>query len=290
MLVNFLVSLIFCILVTPVHLIGLILLFKRADSNIYGTQKYLILSLSLTEISFLTLSATRDFIWYIRNYCEISGLLLGNYMTIVSSNMYYFTMFAITIDRFLEIRLNIKYSLYWKPKSTKNILFIVFTTLNVAYISYLIIVLIFKCYETPRKVLRAYYNYVTPLLDSTFVTTASIVYCYIFARIYKNRKISQRLRKNINGPKQKSKSAKTRVPFWIVVTFILFLIVPDILYFIYMTYHLRSEFYVFILILYRLGYLADPIIYIYNLKVIKRYISCFRATVLSHVNIPTIRT
>ena len=116
-------------------------------------------------------------------------------MTIVSSNMYYFTMFAITIDRFLEIRLNIKYSLYWKPKSTKNILFIVFTTLNVAYISYLIIVLIFKCYETPRKVLRAYYNYVTPLLDSTFVTTASIVYCYIFARIYKNRKISQRLRK-----------------------------------------------------------------------------------------------
>ena len=149
MLVNFLVSLIFYILVTPVHLIGLILLFKRADSNIHGTQKYLILSLSLTEISFLTLSATRDFIWYIRNYCEISGLLLGNYN---------FTMFAITIDRFLEIRLNIKYSLYWKPKSTKNILFIVFTTLNVAYISYLIIVLIFKCYETPRKVLRAYYN------------------------------------------------------------------------------------------------------------------------------------
>ena len=277
MSVYFLIPLIFCMVVTPIHVIGLILLFNQDDSNIHGTQKYLIVSLSLTEISFLTLTATRGIVWYTDTSAKIAAELIEAYSIIVSSNMYYFTMFAITIDRFLKIILNIRYPLYWKVKNTKTFLVVYFLILNGLYISYLTLVLIFAWHKMPLVMAKFYYNYIVPVFDITFVGTASGVYGYIFATIFKKRKADKRLRKQVTGSTGNVASTKIHVPFWIVLTFILFWVVPDIMMGINITFQFPTEFYISNLILYRIGYMADPIIYIFNLKKVKFQIIRLRA-------------
>ena len=277
MSVYFLIPLIFCMVVTPIHVIGLILLFNQDDSNIHGTQKYLIVSLSLTEISFLTLSATRGIVWYTDTSAKIAAELIEAYSIIVSSNMYYFTMFAITIDRFLKIILNIRYPLYWKVKNTKTFLVVYFLILNGLYISYLTLVLIFAWHKMSLVMAKFYYNYIVPVFDITFVGTASGVYGYIFATIFKKRKADKRLRKQVTGSTGNVASTKIHVPFWIVLTFILFWVVPDIMMGINITFQFPTEFYISNLILYRIGYMADPIIYIFNLKEVKFQIMRLRA-------------
>ena len=265
----FLIPLIFCIVATPIHVIGLILLFSHEDSNIHGTQKYLIVSLSLTEISFLTLSTTRGFVWFTDTSTKIAGELIEAYSIIVSSNMYYFTMFAITVDRFLKIILNIRYPLYWKAKNTKTFLLIFFSILNGLYISYFSLVLIFAWHKMPLVMAKFYYSYIVPVFDITFVAIASGVYGYIFATIFKNRKADERLQKQVTGSTGNVSSTKIHVPFWIVLTFMLFWVLPDIMMGINITFQFPTEFYISNLILYRIGYMADPIIYIFNLKKVK---------------------
>ena len=274
----------FCMVATPIHVIGLILLFNHDDSNIHGTQKYLIVSLSLTEISFLTLSTTRSFVWYTDTSTKIAGELIEAYSIIVSSNMYYFTMFGITIDRFLKIILNIKYPLYWKAKNTKTFLLVFFSILNGLYISYMSVVLIFAWYKMPLVMAKFYYNYIVPVFDITFVAIASGVYGYIFATIFKNRKADERLRKRVTGSTGNVASTKIHVPFWIVLTFILFWVLPDIMMGINITFQFPTEFYVSNLILYRIGYMADPIIYIFNLKKVKVHVRRLRAATSSLVH------
>ena len=265
----FLIPLIFCIVATSIHVIGLILLFSHEDSNIHGTQKYLVVSLSLTEISFLTLSTTRSFVWFTDTSTKIAGELIEAYSIIVSSNMYYFTMFAITVDRFLKIILNIRYPLYWKAKNTKTFLLIFFSILNGLYISYLSLVLIFAWHKMPLVMAKFYYSYIVPVFDITFVAVASGVCGYIFATIFKNRKADKRLRKQVTGSTGNVSSTKIHVPFWIVLTFMLFWVLPDIMMGINFTFQFPTEFYISNLILYRIGYMADPIIYIFNLKKVK---------------------
>ena len=284
MSVYFLIPLIFCMVVTPIHVIGLILLFNQDDSNIHGTQKYLIVSLSLTEISFLTLSATRGIVWYTDTSAKIAAELIEAYSIIVSSNMYYFTMFAITIDRFLKIILNIRYPLYWKVKNTKTFLVVYFLILNGLYISYLTLVLIFAWHKMPLVMAKFYYNHIVPVFDITFVGTASGVHGYIFAKIFKKRKADKRLRKQVTGSTGNVASTKIHVPFWIVLTFILFWVVPDIMMGINITFQFPTEFYISNLILYRIGYMADPIIYIFNLKKVKLQIRRLITAASSLVN------
>ena len=280
----FLIPLIFCMVATPIHVIGLIFLFNHDDSNIHGTQKYLIVSLSLTEISFLTLSTTRGFVWYTDTSTNIAGELIEAYSIIVSSNMYYFTMFAITIDRFLKVILNIRYPLYWKAKNTKTFLLVYFLILNGLYISYLSLVLIFAWHKIPMVMAKFYYNYIVLVFDIAFVAIASGVYGYIFATILKNRKADERLRKRVTGSTGNVASTKIHVPFWIVLTFTLFWVLPDIMMGINITFQFPTECYILNLILYRIGFMADPIIYIFNLKKVKFQIRRLRAAASSLVH------
>ena len=96
-------------------------LTKSRDRKICGTQKYLIIALSLSELGFVILS----------NISSNLDLWVGVYILIVITNMYYFIMFAITLERFLEIRLNINYHLYLN----KKVLISVYIVLNVGYIT-----------------------------------------------------------------------------------------------------------------------------------------------------------
>ena len=255
------------------HIAGMCLLTKSRDRNICGAQKYLIIALSLSELGFVILSTIREAIYYIRgSRTDYLGLWVGVYILIVIMNMYYFIMFAITLDRFLEIRLNIKYHLYSNKKRSKKVLISVYIVLNMGYITLLCVYLACRQPVYPVNIIMNFVLYFAPVIDTIFVIFATSVYSYIFLTLFRNRRKDHALRKQIaaNEPKASLtyKLNRFRIPFWIVLTFVLFLVLPDILELMRMTLlHplLKDDFQMLSYVLYRLGFIFDPIIYLYNL-------------------------
>lgn len=71
------------------------------------------------------------------------------------------------------------------------------------------------------------------------------------------------------------------IPLWIIITFILFQILPDTLFYFYITQKLpsRKAFRIIIVVLFRTGYITDPIIYIYNLEIVRQKLKRLKGTV-----------
>ena len=144
--------------------------------------------------------------------------------------MFYFTMFGIIIDRFLQIRLNIRYELYWNKDMSKKLLLGYCVMLNVFYFTYLTIALSYQQHSLNMKILEIYQKYVKPIYGVTFVTAASSVHFYIFRKIYLILKKHESTKKNVPSRHQISHQRSSLLilqPFWIIIAFILFQIIPD---------------------------------------------------------------
>lgn len=285
---RFQIVLLFGTIIIFIHITGIVILAKSSDRNIFGTQKYLIIALSLTELGFVVLSVIRESIYYGKgSRTDSRGLWVGVYILIVIMNMYYFVMFAITLDRFLEIRLNLKYHLYSNKRRTKMVLISVYTIINVVFATCLYI---FSAQgRATSKITKYFIIYFAPVFDTIFLIFATIVYSYIFSKLYKNKKKEEALRKQITVNKQYGpivfKVGRFCVPFCIVLTFVLFVIFPNILEMIRKIYSLHPKyekhFQMLSYALYRIGFITDPMIYIYNLHVVKNKLRKFQKNFLN---------
>ena len=280
MVIPFTLILLLGILTALLHGTGLLLLTRAKDRHVHGNQKYLIIALSLVELGFVASSVIRESIFYATGSRKDSvGLYVSLYSTVIMGFMYYFIMFVITLDRFFELRLNIKYQLHWNKNRTKNGLILVSFIVNVSWI---VLSCISLLYQQPTIVLNIHnkvhkmcYLYFLPVMDTIFIIFAAIVYSYIFFKLHQNRKKEDALRKQLGWNETTTslnlKVKRYCVPFWIIITFILFSIVPNILQLISFVYlecfheYINSVSYV----LYRLGFIADAMIYILNLSYVK---------------------
>ena len=282
MVLNLITVLLFGIIISILHLTGLVLLTKTEDVTVNGNQKYLIIALSLTELASIVLSVIRESIVNTTgNRRDSIGLYVRLYSMIVIPIMYYFIMFAITLDSYFELRLNIKYHLYLNKNRTKKTLILVCSIVNITSLTFLCIIL---SYQQPTLVLNIYekihnnlYIYLTPVTDTIFVIVAMTVYSYIFYKLYKSRRREEALIKQLKCNETTTNIILTvnryrryRVPFWIILTFILFWIVPNILQLISYSHPVFHEyFHLASYVLYRIGYIADAVIYILNLNNVK---------------------
>ena len=272
--IQLVIVLVFGTVISLMHITGMWVLTKVSDRNVCGTQKYLIIALSLTELGFVILSTIREFIYYTRgSRSDNIGLWFAVYILVVIMNMYYLIMFAITLDRFLEIRLDIKYHLYSNKKKIKKVLLSAYIVLNAFYMTLLCIYLAYRQPAYTANIIRSFVLYFAPVIDTIFVIFAMIAYSYVFSKLYRNRIKDNALRTQlaVNQPNVPIilKADRFRVPFWIVLTFVLFLIIPDILELIRKTLlhpSLQDDFQMLSYVLYRIGFIADPVIYIYNLE------------------------
>lgn len=274
------IILLFGITISITHIIGLILLAKSHDKNINGTQKYLILWLSLTEVGLSVVSIVRQSVLSTRGSRKDPVFLcIHIYFLITIENMYNLIMFLITLDRFLEIRLNIKYGLCWKKSKAKYILLSAFVTLNAAYAAFLYIFLAYRQSTLPLTIVKCFSKYYIPVIDFIFVVFTTTAYSYIFSKLYKNRRKDDAIRGQLqlDEPVNTYKVNKYRIPFWIIATFFIFKIIPDIVFInvSFDKYH-RQYLFVVSVVLYRLGYIADAFIYIYSLDVVKKKLHKFK--------------
>lgn len=110
------------LVVISVHILALALLIRQKQNNVKGSQKLLLIALCVTELIY----ALVDILGHICYKLVLDHRTIVFYVfnSTTMTFMYIFIMTCIAVDLFLEIYLNIKYSLLWSSKKTKIFLFV----------------------------------------------------------------------------------------------------------------------------------------------------------------------
>ena len=131
--------------------------------------------------------------------------------------------------------------------------------------------------NNPIYVGRTLVRFIYPVFELCFIIVATISYFYITKQVYKHRTKTKRLEKQLRQNnkvfhKKKLPSNKFRVfvPTLIVVTFILFTVVPNTLKLCYSLQILTADFVVEIAyIMIPVGFIVDAVIYIFYLEAVR---------------------
>ena len=268
--------------VACIHMIGFYLLYKSYRSSLCGSQRLYLMNFSITEI-FLCLFDV------IKRICQlINENNIQNYILIIQwtglSLGYYLAMILLTMDRFLKFMLDIKYVTVWTRQRTK-------LSIIVSWIICLITV-IFCLYYIPKDhviISRLATLYFFSTFDFTFVILAVLSYGSLFKTLHhvklRQRRLSMPVirspstlssktnllrRKSIAAVAVKKIREKTAfnvlfIPTWIIITFLLFIMLPDQIYFYCFLLekdigHLGD---IIISFTYSLGFISDALIYIF---------------------------
>ena len=135
------------------------------QNSLKGSQRLLLISLCLTELVYAVVN--------IGEICYISGItLVGDKLNLFNLTivyvMYISIMTFITVDRFLEIYLNIKYSVIWSSKKTRTVLIIAFC------ISFTLMILTLLIGTRNPRFFFIYHF--LPISNSIFLIVASVIY------------------------------------------------------------------------------------------------------------------
>ena len=208
------------LLVICTHTLALILLINIRQNNVQGSQKMLLLALCETEITFAIINI-REELCCILKMKKIADILFIFLFSCFSS-LHLFIMFLITMDRYLTIRLNVKYNILCPPKKMVILLLVLLTT------SFLPLIPSYAFVLKKGLAFRSLYFY--PILGTTFVIFASVIYFYIMKQVLRNRRNLNRLRKQLKEnrktvcPARPSNRLKLFVPTLIIVTFVTFML------------------------------------------------------------------
>ena len=257
--------LVFSTLAIPLHSFTLALLFKIKVQNLKGSQKYLMIALCIVELVFSVDSITLALL----NILDIKHFI-NKFLTCFNFTllypMYNFIMTLITIDRLLEFKLNIKYPLYISPKLT---LLAIITLFIVSLIVFVYVFVSDMLNSWNYQVFFLVYLHVP--VEGLNLILASFTYYVIFRKIQSNRAKRKEIRRAANDNTQSETIFQIFVPSFIILTYIFFNLIPSIILTIE-TYYFPGQgtiiMYITIL-LYSLGWLSDPLVYIFSLKSVR---------------------
>ena len=253
-----------------VHIIAMTLLISWKENCTRDSQRLLLIALCTTELIY----SIGDIILYCFALLDISNIgttAIDVFNTATVTFFYIFIMTMISFDRFLEIRLNIKYNIYWSVKKTKIVLFGALALCLLTWIP-LFTLATRSSYSFSTRVI----HYIFPILVFIFLLIASFSYFYITKQVLKHRRnarrIEQQLQKNnkIVYDKKTTNRFKLFVPTLIILTFLLFMVTPKTIK-IFVDIGLTSEFtYEITFMFLPIGFITDAIIYIFNVNGVRQ--------------------
>ena len=233
-----------------VQILGLILLYQRKVRSTNTNQVYILIALCHTGNVFAVFSI----LYMFQLFSTWVTTVLEKYLSI----LYYSFMILLTSDRFLVFYLNLKYPLYCTPK---KLLKIIISVVAVPLILVLIMALAVQFELINILKVSTVTQYVYISVDTFYITIVIFTYTYIFVK-FKRRK---KLRKNIPFPRTKNQDHfNLKVPTLVIATFILFSVCPNFLGIFIRTspedgLSVESEI---PHVMYILGWIADPLIYV----------------------------
>ena len=255
-------------LVIIVHALALILLRRYKQHHLSGNQVDLLIALFFTELAY----------GFVDSGYKISFLLDHGMFTIATILfwvisvttiilMYMMIMILITLDRFLIFYCNVKYAFYWSKNKNRCVLILLGILSTMSFAPALTVAL-----ENPVYIGRTLVRYIYPLFEFVFIIVALLTYSYIFLRCRHSIMPNVRTNKNVRDGKSNSRF-KLLVPSLIIFTYLVFMIVPNtfkLFYSVRVTSldEVVEVSYIFI----PLGFLVDPIIYIFNTRSVKIFL------------------
>ena len=267
------IIIIICIINSILHLSGMYFLTCLRYSAMNGCQRLFLFHLSLSEFGLTFLETTKRIVYIVINTEES---IITEYINIIqfssTSMVYYFIMIYLTVDRFFELYLNMKYPFYRSERKTRHLLrftWIVFVTLAI------LLSVLYKYYSIDYN--KLFYIYIWPITEVIFVIVAIGTYGYVMRMIYENKKSINLVRRAIlhsvnndnltAGTQNRSvfKESAFYLPTLIILTFVLFQVVPDLtVFFVMISGRTISEgVYSGVFITYMFSIFTDAVIYIF---------------------------
>ena len=260
-----LMILILDIIVLLIHILALTLLITVKQNNVLGSQKILLIALCVTELTYAVVNLGALSFAYMEMKDIYEALLILNFPCLIL--LHVFLMYLITIDRFLEIYLNIKYNIMWSPKKT---MFVILLALTLSFLS-----LIPSFVIGLRKILFFVNVYILPILELIFIIAASVIYSYIIKKVLQYRRNNKRLREQLHENNKVvhhtnlKNPLKIFAPTLIIITFVLFMVGSNVVSVFAFFKKPRRNVRNIPFILLPVGFVADAITYIFNLKSVR---------------------
>ena len=249
------VELVLSFTVLFIQILGLILLYRQKNRS-KNNQIYLLIAICHTAsiLAVLTIlnpikSLPKELLWFPEIYFRI---------------LYHVFMTLFTLDRFLVFYLTIKYPIYCTPK---KLLKIIYTVVMFTAIFVLILVVLFLCKIICFWKLSIIVLHAVTILDTLYIIDVVMTYTYIFV-VYKRQ---AKLRKISYNGRINCEQFKFTVPILIITTYVLFTVSPNFWAFSIIRSNDENNLssYSICHILYLIGWLADPLIYVSNLYLAK---------------------
>ena len=252
------------VVVMVFHITGsyfLICLYKIGQNK---PEHIYLINLSISEIIIAAYDILSEVLKLSKNSVALS---VKDYVDIANgygiSLVYYLCMMFLAVDRLLEIQLNIKYHLYCDEDKAK---FSLKVTWGISVLSTIIISLVHGVIKI--DVFDPLYMYVYPTLDLMFTIIAVVTYGSLFHRYRKARLPPTQQSTSGSNQKQESllhvfQASKFYIPTLLIATFLLFMVIPDLLTPFGITGSEESLVYKFCIFSFGFGYLSDAIIYIF---------------------------
>lgn len=264
------------------HTCGLYLLQCLRRSGRGDVQLLLVMNLSVSEI---LLNVTYALLFTLNisfNYghVHLTALYVMRYIEIFSSAcvnlVYYSCMIYIAVNKMLEVFLNLKYHIYCKKK---NVLYLLSATWVISFMTFIAFSVLERLIQIDYHGILTYFY---TSVDFIFILIVCLTHSYIFRRYRKSRVpgtncplrlVSKQKHKKISIL-QTFQNSRFYISCVLIVTFILFTIVPKLLaFFVYPSLNdvsLKLISGVTIGILYHISFIVDAFIYVFMLRPVKQ--------------------
>ena len=245
------------------HGVGFYLLLCLNSIKSNESQTIFLLNLSFCELLHLVLALVSTLLVKFASYVR-EGFYLYCINSTAAATAYYLLMIFMTLDRFFELYLNVKYPVYWSVGSTKILMAAIWCISTVIGIIFIIL----HHYNLVQfMVVTALYMF--PPMSLLFLLIAGVTYGYIITKlIIANRhrsSVSSEHTNNSSKNKRRIRFSTLLLPSLLIGTFFIFMVVPDMLWFFHALkiIPVTNTQGATLVLLYLTGYICDATIYIF---------------------------
>lgn len=262
---------------TLLHLFGCYMLYQVRRRALCKTPITYLLNLSFSEV---LLSITGC----VRRILFLSGISkVATYITMFQWTTftigYFLAMILLTIDRFLAVYLNLRYHLYWSEKKA-------ITTIAIAWLLSILFGITVQNIVSMNidNIITFATIYYLPLVEVIVLLIAILTYGYFYKQMQRHKRQrpsvsrSETTKQNTAGEvqvKEKHRTGGFYVPALIMITFVVFIILPDQVYFFTTILNVKIPDYVvqILSLAYIFAYISDGMIYIFLSVPVRRRMS-----------------
>ena len=262
------------------HSIGCYLLLKLYKNGKENVQQIYLINLSITHTLGNMFQLISRVLLMVKNGDTAYFCIIVILLTLFTFS-YYMSMVYITVDKALDILLNIKYPLYWNEHRAKYLVYL--TWLVGVLTSVFVFVLHYVGNITVENIADHMFLYVYPLFDFTFVVLAVLCYSFLFHK-YKQSRFSPCCPQNnvkifnckfraVTGRVLKIfRTSNFYISVLLILTFLIFMVIPNLVYLVYgvLGGNKSKTLDDTLLILFNISYLLDAWIYIFAQQPVRR--------------------